>query len=258
MSYPDLTSFKALSFDVYGTLINQEPGMIRGLQPILSRLPDDNDYKSDPVSLTQRFSVLYRSLASDEPTLRYNLILQRSFRKLADELGVTLSESEIEGIGNTPGTWEPFPDTIPGLQILKKYYKLIALTNMDNANAAATVKRLQPAEFDKVYTAEDIGNYKPAHANFDYLFSHIKSDLQINRDQGELLHVARSLIADHVPAKQLGLRSVWICRGGDKKESYGTSGDFEKLKQDVAFEWKFDSIGDFADEVERQFREKSA
>ncbi|RGP76859.1 haloacid type ii [Fusarium longipes] len=258
MPYPDLTSFKALSFDVYGTLINQEPGMIHSLQPLLSRLPDDSDYKTNPVSLMQRFSVLYRGLAVDEPTLRFNLILQRSFKKLANELDVAVSEAEIEEIGNSPGTWEPFPDTIPGMQILKKHYKLIAVTNMDNANASSTVKRLQPVEFDKVYTAEDIGSYKPAHANFDYLFSHVKSDLQIDRDQGELLHVARSLIADHVPAKQLGLRSVWICRGGDKKEGSGTGGDFEKLKHDVAFEWKFDSIGDFAEEVEKQFNEKSA
>ncbi|KAM0298181.1 hypothetical protein HYE67_001223 [Fusarium culmorum] len=258
MSYPDLTSFKALSFDVYGTLINQEPGMIRGLQPILSRLPDDSPYKTNPLSLTQRLSVFYRSLAANEPTLRFNIILQRSFKDLADELGVNVSESDIEEIGNTPGTWEPFPDTIAGMQTLQKYYKLIAVTNMDNANAAATMKRLQPAEFDEVYTAEDIGNYKPAKANFDYLFNHVKSDLQINRDQGELLHVARSLIADHVPAKQLGLRSVWICRGGDKEEGYGTGGDYEELKHDVAFEWKFDNIADFAEEVERQFGEKSA
>ncbi|EYB23616.1 hypothetical protein FG05_02943 [Fusarium graminearum] len=253
MSYPDLTSFKALSFDVYGTLINQEPGMIRGLQPILSRLPDDSPYKTNPLSLMQRFSVFYRSLAANEPTLRFNIILQHSFKDLADELGVNVSESDIQEIGNTPGTWEPFPDTIAGMQALQKYYKLIAVTNMDNANAAATMKRLQPAQFDKVYTAEDIGNYKPAKANFNYLFEHVKSDLQINRDQGELLHVARSLIADHVPAKQLGLPSVWICRGGDKKEGYGTGGDYEELKHDVAFEWKFDNIADFAEEVERQF-----
>ncbi|KAL4731200.1 hypothetical protein ACLX1H_000162 [Fusarium chlamydosporum] len=253
MSCPDLTAFKALSFDVYGTLIDQEPGMIRGLQPILSRLPEDSDYKNNPKLLTQRLGALYQSLEVDEPKLRYNVILQRTFKQLADELGVNVLENELEKVGSVPSTWEPFHDSIRGLQILKRYYKLVALTNMDNANAAATMKRLQPAEFDKVYTAEDIGSYKPARVNFDYLFDHIKSDLHIDKDQGELLHVARSLIADHVPAKRFGLRSVWICRGGDKKEGYGTGGNFEELKQDVAFEWKFDSVGEFAEEVEKQF-----
>ncbi|KAG8672034.1 hypothetical protein FPOAC1_005294 [Fusarium poae] len=115
MSHPDLTAFKALSFDVYGTLINQEPGMIRGLQPILSRLPDDSPYKTNPLSLIQQFSTFYRSLAVDEPTLRFDIILQRSFKNLADELGASVSETEIEEIGSTPGTWEPFPDTVAGM-----------------------------------------------------------------------------------------------------------------------------------------------
>ncbi|KAJ4017764.1 hypothetical protein NW766_003833 [Fusarium irregulare] len=117
---------------------------------------------------------------------------------------------------------------------------------MDDANTSETMK------------PEDIGSYKPAHANFNYLFNHAKHDLRVDRDKGELLHVARSLIADHVPTKQLGLRSVRICRGGDTKEGNGTGGDFEELKQQVAFEWKFESIGEFADEVERQFREKES
>ena len=258
MASLDLTSFKALSFDIYGTLINQEPGMIRDLQPIISRLPDDSEYKQNSVLLMQGLAKLYQALEVDEPTLRYNLVLQRTFKQLADQLKVNVSDSEIETFGNSPGTWEPFPDTIAGMQILKKHYKLIALTNMDNANASETMKRLQPASFDKVYTAEDIGSYKPAHANFNYLFYHVKHDLQVDRDKGQLLHVARSLIADHVPAKKLGLKSVWICRGGDKKEGYGTGGDFEELKNDVAFEWKFESIGEFAEEVEQQFRRKES
>ncbi|KAF5636155.1 haloacid dehalogenase type II [Fusarium sp. NRRL 52700] len=258
MSYPDLTAFKALSFDCYGTLIDQESGMIRGLQPIISRLPSESDYRKDPVLLIQRFHELTRVLEEGKPTLRYGNIVSRSFKSLAKELNISVPEEEMNHLESLPGAWLPFPDTIPGLQILKKHYKLIILTNMDNDNAASTLKHLQPAEFDKIYTAEDIGSYKPAKGNFDYLFDHLKSDLSIDKDRGELLHVARSLTADHVPAKRFGLRSVWISRGGDKKEGTGVGGDYERLKADVAFEWRFDSIGKFAEEVERQFAEKTA
>ncbi|EWG52097.1 haloacid dehalogenase, type II [Fusarium verticillioides 7600] len=258
MSYPDLTTFKALSFDCYGTLIDQESGMIRGLQPIISRLPFESDYKKNPVLLIQRFHELTQVVEEGEPTLRYGSIVSRSFKSLANELNVSIPEEEMNHLVSLPGTWLPFPDTIPGLQILKKHYKLIILTNMDNVNASSTLKHLQPAEFDKVYTAEDIGSYKPAKGNFDYLFDHLRSDLHVDKDRGELLHVARSLTADHVPAKQFGIRSVWISRGGEKKEGTGVGGDYERLKENVAFEWRFDSIGKFAEEVERQFAEKTA
>ncbi|KAF5546483.1 haloacid dehalogenase type II [Fusarium napiforme] len=226
--------------------------------PIISRLPSESDYKKNPVLLIQRFHELTQVLEEGEPTLRYGSIVSRSFKSLADELSISVPEEEMNHLESLPGTWLPFPDTIPGLQILKKHYKLIILTNVDNVNASSTLKHFQPAEFDKVYTAEDIGSYKPAKANFDYLFDHLRSDLSVDKDRGELLHVARSLTADHVPAKWFGLRSVWISRGGEKKEGTGVGGDYERLKENVEFEWRFDSIGKFAEEIERQFAEKTS
>lgn len=70
--------------------------------------------------------------------------------------------------------------------------------------------------------------------------------------------MARSLTADHVPAKELGFPSVWISRGGDKPEGYGTGGDLKQLEAEgkLGFLGRWDTIGEFADEVERQFREK--
>ncbi|KAK5630549.1 hypothetical protein RRF57_006264 [Xylaria bambusicola] len=193
------------------------------------------------------------------PTLPYNEMLAMSLSDLAHEAGISVPDSVSEPFGNAVGTWAAFPDTVAGLQKLAKHYKLIILSNVDNANVKATVeKQLAPAKLDAVYTAQDIGNYKPSHANFGYLFKHAKEDLGIDWTHGDLLHVARSLPVDHVPAKELGLRSVWISRGGEKKESEGVGGSLEGLKGKLGFEWRFDTIGDFADEVERQFAAKKS
>lgn len=107
--------------------------------------------------------------------------------------------------------------------------------------------------FDAVYTAEKIGSYKPDHGNFEYLFSGVERELGGKREG--VLHVARSLTADHVPAKEIGLRSVWIARGGDKPEGYGTGGDYEGLKAEgkLGFEWVYQTLGEFAEAVEREF-----
>ena len=193
------------------------------------------------------------------PTVPYNEILVMSLSDFAHETGISVPGSVSEPFGNSVGTWTAFPDTVAGLQKLAKHYKLIILSNVDNANIAATVeKQLAPAHFDAVYTAQDIGSYKPAHANFEYLFAHAKDELGIDWTQGDLLHVARSLTVDHVPAKELGLRSVWISRGGEKEEGEGVGGSLDKLKGKVGYEWRFDTIGDFADEVERQFAAKKS
>lgn len=275
-SHPDLTKFKALSFDCYGTLIDWESGLRAGLQPIISRLPPppppsstntnnntSSSFATNPppteVSLTKRFDTLSAALQSSSPTLRYDLNLSSSFLALAAELGVHVTEEEATAFGSLPGTWIPFEDTIPGLDILKRHYKLIILSNIDASNISRTLTHFSPVEFDAVYTAEQIGSYKPADGNFTYLFEHVKQDFGVQWDdeRGEgLLHVARSLTADHVPAKRFGLRSVWISRGGDVKDGEGVGGDWEGTKGDVGFEWRFDTVGEFAREVERQFGEK--
>ncbi|WYZ44392.1 hypothetical protein EsH8_VII_000828 [Colletotrichum jinshuiense] len=259
MSHPDLTAFKALSFDCYGTLIDWESGLLAGLEPIISRLPPNSPHAKNPTLLAQRFDTLSRDTQVSDPRLRYDLNLSRSFSRLAEELDVAVSEEEARKFGSLPGTWTPFPDTVAGLEILKSHYKLIILSNIDQDNIAATLKHFRPTvEFDGVYTAQKIGSYKPSHGNFEYLFAHARDELGVEREKGDLLHVARSLTADHVPAKQIGLRSVWISRGGEKKNGEGVGGDYEKLKDDVAFEWRFDTIGDFAREVDKQFRDKTA
>src|SRR3954454_13613584 len=41
-----LKSFKVISFDVYGTLIDFKPSIVAAFQPLISRLPDSSPYKS--------------------------------------------------------------------------------------------------------------------------------------------------------------------------------------------------------------------
>lgn len=256
--YPDLTTFKAMSFDVYGTLIDWEAGMLSTLSLITSQLPPTHAYNTNPpTEALARLDAITNEIERTQPSLPYNEILTEGLTKLGAELHIPLPDSIAEPFGNSPGTWAPFADTVAGLQKLGRHCQLIVLSNVDNANIGATLsKQLAPARFDAVYTAQDIGSYKPSRRNFEYLFGHARRDLGVDRDKGHLLHVARSLRADHVPAKELGLRSVWISRGGDKEGRYGVGGDLGELGDKTAFEWRFETIGDFADEVERQFAAK--
>ncbi|KAK4444259.1 HAD-like domain-containing protein [Podospora aff. communis PSN243] len=260
MTPPDLTTFKALSFDCYGTLIDWENGLIHSLSPILSLLPASHPWTLRPLSAVEHFNAHSSHLWATQPLLPYDANLTQSFLLLAREAGVTLPESvDASEIGSAPGRWPAFEDSVAALQTLKRFYKLIILSNVNNGNIARTVKdNLAPVVFDGVYTAEEIGSYKPSLENFRYLFEHAKMDFGVDKEKGELLHVARSLTADHVPAKEVGLRSVFIARGGDRREKYGTGGDLEELTREgkLGFEWKFDTLGEFAAEVERQFAAK--
>jgi 2-haloacid dehalogenase len=65
-------------------------------------------------------------------------------------------------------------------------------------------------EFDYIITAQQARSYKPSLNNFHLAFGRIEEPRE------QILHVAQSMFHDHVPAKSLGLTSVWINRRHDK------------------------------------------
>lgn len=142
----------------------------------------------------------------------------------------------------------PFPDTVAAVQKLSKHYKLVPLSNCDRATFARVLEGpLKDVSFDAVYLAEDIGSYKPDHRNFEYLLSRVQKDFGV--EKGEVLMVAHGLPIDHVPAKELGMESVWI-----QRES--TEEDEKRFEGRVAYKWKFKTLGDLAQAVELEFGDK--
>ena len=67
-------------------------------------------------------------------------------------------------------------------------------------------------QFDAIYTAEDIGSYKPDPRNFEYLLEHLETDLGLSKSN--ILHTAQTLHHDHTPARAIGLDNAWIDRQG--------------------------------------------
>jgi FMN phosphatase YigB (HAD superfamily) len=107
----------------------------------------------------------------------------------------------------------------------------VILSNVDRASFAATNERLGVV-FDAIYTAQDIGSYKPDPRNFTYLVDRL-------REQGlpkdKLLHVAQSLFHDHVPAKAIGLASAWIDRRHDMEGRGATAPVTPEARYDFRF-----------------------
>ncbi|KAJ5261281.1 hypothetical protein N7478_011876 [Penicillium angulare] len=245
-----LTDFKVLSFDCYGTLIDWESGILAAFQPLLSRLPANHLYISNPQALIFFFNSIQAPLEKENPNMLYNDVLATCYDKVAQNEGIKTTEKERNAFGKTAGSWPAFSDTVDGLLQLKKHYKLIILSNVDHENIAKTLSGpLREVKFDAIYTAQDIGSYKPAHANFFYLLDNLKRGFGFEKDQ--LLHTAKSLPADHVPAKQLGLTSAWISRGCDGVSGMG--GNLKDFDGKVAYKWRFPSIGAMADAVDKAF-----
>jgi 2-haloalkanoic acid dehalogenase type II len=255
------TSYKLLSFDIYGTLIDWESGIYTSLLPLIFRLPTtsphhpaNNTTSQNRHFLLTEYAKLELSIQAAEPTLAYPLILSKIYTQLAKSLSVPISSEEASNFGTTIGTWPAFPDTVAAMKSLSKHYKLIVLSNVDKASFSRTLSGpLSGVPFDAIYTAEDIGSYKPDLKNFAYLVEHAEKEFGIKKE--EILQVAQSLFHDHVPAKTFGLRpSVWIRRtpGG---EAALMGSRLEEVEERVQLAATFGSLGELAEAVEKGFGE---
>jgi len=226
-------------------LIDEKGGMFSGLQPLLARLPVPNPYIKDRKYTLAAFQKFERELQTSHPRMRYNEILPLAYKSFAASLSLPApSEEESKAFGGLIGDWPAFEDTVPALQALKKHYKLVMLSNIDNDSIARTLAGpLKDVEFDAVYTAQNIGSYKPDLKNFNYLLDGVQKDLGVEKKY--VLHTAQSLTHDLVPAKAMGMSGVWIDREDEKDK-------FESLKDEVNFTWKFDSMGEMAEAVSNE------
>src|SRR5579872_1008516 len=119
-----LTSFRVLTFDCYGTLIDWESGMIEALKPLTSkaRRPLERD------EILEAHARHESSQQVQTPAKLYRDLLAIVYRRLAEEWGVATSWSECVAYGWSIRNWPAFPDTAAALQHLKRHYKLAILS----------------------------------------------------------------------------------------------------------------------------------
>ena len=175
------------------------------------------------------------------PDMPYSQLLAAIYPQFATKLGLeppTAQDSET--FGQSVGQWPAFSDTVDALRRLSKHYKLFVLSNVDKESfSASTAGALAKFEFDKVITAQEVGSYKPDLRNFEYMLNVAQSEFGVGREQ--ILQTAQSQFHDHLPAKKLGIRSVWI-------ERRGSMGN----RLEEIYDWRFETLGDMADAVEQE------
>jgi len=240
-----LTDYSVLTFDCYGTLIDWETGIWDALQPLLQRAGTDAVTRA--VAL-EGFARAETAAESATPGKRYPELLADVHRTLARELGLATNVRLDRAFGASIPHWPAFPDTADALRVLKRRYRLVILSNVHRAGFAASNRKLGVA-FDAVYTAEDIGSYKPDPANFRYLLEHLRSDFGLG--SGAVLHTAQSLFHDHVPAGSVGLARAWIDRQGlQGSENWGATA---RVAARPEVELRFPSLAAMAQAVEAAY-----
>jgi 2-haloalkanoic acid dehalogenase type II len=201
--------------------------MLAGLKPLTDRIGGS---LSD-TEILEAHAVYESSAQRQTPGKVYAEILAGVYKRLAEKWRVSVSWEECLAYGGSVRDWPAFADSAAALDYLKGHYKLVVLSNVDNESFAHSNEKLGDC-FDAVYTAEDIGSYKPSARNFEYM---TESLARLGVENHEILHTAESMFHDHAPANQFGLANCWIYRRHDKQGFGATMNPGELPTTDFVF-----------------------
>jgi 2-haloacid dehalogenase len=103
----DLTDYKALSFDCYGTLIDWEAGIAAVLAPWAREQGLDLTDEELLLAYADNEATVER----DTPAALYPEVLATAFRRTGDGLGHPVSDQRAQRLGTSVPDWPASPST---------------------------------------------------------------------------------------------------------------------------------------------------
>jgi putative hydrolase of the HAD superfamily len=226
--------FKVLTFDVVGTLIDFE----RGIIDYIRRLTDKG-----PAALGDEAILdAYRRSRSAPGAGWYPDDLVRVYRDMADALGLPRGRGAGEGLRDSIKDWPAFPDSVGALKRLHERFRLVAMTNARRWSLTHMARTLGEP-FDDGVTVDEAGCEKPDPAFFAFARGRLSV---LGHGFHDILHVAQSQYHDIGVARRLGYKTCWIERRRGLRGFGGTQDPGQITEPD----FHFATLGELADAVE--------
>ncbi len=229
-----LTEFEVLAFDCYGTLIDWETGVWDALQPLMLANGAATPVRAGALVA---FGELESAQQASTPDMLYSRLLAHVHNAFARRFDLSTTGNLDHAFGASIPSWPAFADTADALRALKRRFRLVVLSNVHRDGFAASSRKLG-VDFDAVYTAEDVGSYKPDPRNFEYMLTRLRDDLGVAGPA--VLHTAQSLFHDHVQARAFGLANAWIDR--QRQAEGGDWGATRKVDQRPQVDFRFPTL----------------
>jgi len=183
------TTERWATFDCYGTLIDWNGGLRHALGS------DD---------LLRRYHELEPQVQAESPS--------SSYREVMAEVARRIGSADEEALARSLPSWQPFPEVREALEEARaRGWKLAILSNTDRDFIEASMEQIG-VPFDLAIVASELGSYKPARKHWDRFFE------ETGAATDQHVHAAQSHYHDIVPARALGLTTVWINRYGEQAE----------------------------------------
>jgi len=232
-----LKCIKVMSFDVVGTLIDFERGMLEYMR------------RSVPGAAVtdEAFLEAYRKSRSRDDAGAYPDDLVNSWRHVAEEVGLPCTKELAEGFRNSCREWPAFADSAEALWRLRRHFKLVGMTNTRRW-AVGYFEQTLGQPFDDMVTSDDALCDKPDPQFFAFTRGRLSTR---GFTLADTMHVAQSQFHDIGVARRLGYTVCWIERRYNQPGFGGTKAVTQMTRPD----YHFHTLAELADAVDRAFNE---
>lgn len=230
---------KVLSFDMAGTLIDFETGILDYVQ---ARAKEAGLTLASPAIL-EAFADAEHCQHLKTPRLPFPGMMAAIYHDMADVLGLPDTHEDAENFRLSIPFWPVFADSVSAMKRLRKRFHLVALTNSDDWALEYFSKALDHP-FDDRVTAEMVGWNKPDPQVFAFMRGRLSKE---GYGFNDILHVAQSQYHDIAVARRLGFHTCWIER---RKGKQGT-GATPKVQHVAIPDYHFSSLNELADAVDQ-------
>ncbi len=201
----DLSSVKALTFDVFGTVVDYRTSIIKEL----TELGESKGISADWEAFADRWRGGYAP-AMDQvrkgeiPWKSIDRLHRMVLDSLLKEFQIDITEAEKVHINKAWHRLAPWPDSVEGLTRLKKKYTICTLSN-GNISLLANMAKHSGLPWDVILSSELARHYKPDAEV--YITAATLLDLQYD----EIMMVAAHRY-DLDAAGEMGYRTAYLSR----------------------------------------------
>jgi len=200
-----IDAITTLTFDVVGTLIDFETGILEWCRPWLRR----HDRRIDDEEILRAFAEAEDRMQQASPEMPFTAMLPRIHMDLAARWELDSDDSVALDFRDSIRDWPAFPDAVAGLRALRERFRIVAVTNADTW-ALEQMGSTLGDPFDAQVTCDEVGVNKPDPRVWQYLLD------KIDARRDEVLHCAQSAYHDLLSARAFGLATAWIERRHDR------------------------------------------
>jgi 2-haloacid dehalogenase len=223
-------SVKALTFDVFGTVVDWHGSIIREGQLLAANKGYDVDWAKFAVSWRAGYGPAMNKVRNGEmPWTKIDDLHRMILDDLVEEYNLTgMSEAELVHFNEAWHRLSPWPDTVSGLNKLKSKYVITTLSN-GNVSLLTHMAKNGGLPWDAILSAELSGHYKPDPEAYlkaaDLLSLKPEQVMMVATHPGDLRAAART-----------GLKTAYVIRplerGPGRPVNRNPDGEFDYTAED--------------------------